>query len=930
MGDLEPPEKANAAIDTTKEVTWSATPTEKEQEFIENCKVPARYNLSTHLSVKQVLKETFRRFKITDPTFLIVSKVDPESIFRKTEDFDKLTPNDVKRLFPAELIRLNTHFQLFMVSDRSIHRLKRDSFGYYEYARRHIWITEHPFKSADVRNIGFLLRRSADKTDRKKFAELMTSRLNDHKLSEEDEQLYNVAKTRLPFEGPTPMFELRTANNIRHTSAAGEVKTSAITIHCDKEYVAFLSKILTGFYESDKNAHEQFVPHSLLHGNDPVHQKAYRNAIILQNQYLTDMRILPVIGISPKALQEKVAVFDGPPQKVLTLLQQYKIFTSIDYTSKSDELGLMIFVTTSGNFDKAKEFVNESIPKIWAKLSNTFLSELPVSVQCPRLTTSNLKDASTCKTAAMLANAFQVPDDATVASKWSQAPQIHKPPTAAITVNYSDSNFPELKRTNKQRKEKTSKNTATTTTTSEPPATIENTSHHSKASASSAGTNFTKDDAMSLYTTLTESLMEDMKSQTEKLMGIITQDRTDHKEEQRLAREAQELQNQRTDARFEKLIQAFSQQATTNSPPSKKTSKATKTKATRKRNTDKRATVAPTPSPLNQTLPMDTAPDKTNLTDPEIRQMEDDEKSEVTYTVASYAQYNEVGSPESDLRSTKSAATNPTYQLSQISHETQLSRLHQKIQRANSNPIDPCGPDDGVEFAEESPDEADYADDEDDYDDEDEEDDEDDEDDDDEEEEDDEDDDDVDWIDGDAASSAASFKTVDSNDPTHEAYAQQENNAHDQAATQPPQVSSPPKVVREVTPAQSTQAPQKRPETIIEIQTRLYKSSPVAQTQPNPAPQPPEAVQQSPSMSTQTEATQASLPFSPETDRINPERDPMWTVKTESNRSASESQARFQHNMNKQTPPRSSVNQTNKNLKQKARVTRKRTPARLN
>jgi hypothetical protein len=95
--------------------------------------------------------------------------------------------------------------------------------------------------------------------------------------------------------------------------------------------------------------------------------------------------------------------------------------------------------------------------------------------------------------------------------------------------------------------------------------------------------------------------------------------------------------------------------------------------------------------------------------------MEDDEKSEVTYTVASYdAQYNEVESPGSDLRLTKSAATNPTNHLSQISHETQLSRSHQKIQRANSNPIDPCGPDVGVEFAEESPDEADDADDKDD------------------------------------------------------------------------------------------------------------------------------------------------------------------------------------------------------------------------
>ena len=223
----------------------------------------------------------------------------------------------------------------------------------------------------------------------------------------------------------------------------GQVRTTAITFHCDQQHSSFLSRLLIRYYETQERPLliEQFVPHSLLHGNDSTNQRAYRNAIILQNKYLLAMRILPVIGISPKALEQEVSVFGAPSQTVENLLLQYKLFSSIEPTSKSDELGLYFFVTTSDNFDKAKEFIMETVPKIWAKLDNTFLTDLPTSVKVPRLTTSNLKDSATTRTANLLANAIES-DDATIASKWSNAPKLNRTPTTAVIVNYSDTNFP--------------------------------------------------------------------------------------------------------------------------------------------------------------------------------------------------------------------------------------------------------------------------------------------------------------------------------------------------------------------------------------------------------------------------------------------------------------------------------------------------------
>jgi hypothetical protein len=128
---------------------------------------------------------------------------------------------------------------------------------------------------------------------------------------------------------------------------------------------------------------------------------------------------------------------------VLELLNKYQYFTSIEATTKSDALGLYFFLTTAEQFKQGKKFITEQIPKIWAQLQNNFLQELPESVKCLRLTTSNLRDESTTNTAKMLTKA-QPNTAENLDSKWTRAPKPDKPPTRAVIVNYSDQDFPIL------------------------------------------------------------------------------------------------------------------------------------------------------------------------------------------------------------------------------------------------------------------------------------------------------------------------------------------------------------------------------------------------------------------------------------------------------------------------------------------------------
>jgi hypothetical protein len=162
-----------------------------------------------------------------------------------------------------------------------------------------------------------------------------------------------------------------------------------------------MNKFLTRYYE-ESDTDEKFVPHSMLNGKDAAYLKAYRNAIVFHNHFLSASRVLPVIGLHPKAMSARIQLGDDEPADILTYTKRYPYFTSIKATNLSESLGKYLFITTAEQFTQAKHFITETLPKIWQKIDNTFLDELPPSVRCPRLTSSNIRDESTQRTVAML------------------------------------------------------------------------------------------------------------------------------------------------------------------------------------------------------------------------------------------------------------------------------------------------------------------------------------------------------------------------------------------------------------------------------------------------------------------------------------------------------------------------------------------------
>jgi hypothetical protein len=346
--DLELPRTVDAAIRNNKEVSWSATPKEIDRELIENFKKEITYEIHMSESVKAVLKATFTRFKTTDEKLLLVSIKDPSVVIKSAEDFYKISDAAFPKVFPAEVKNRKTWLSLHLVSSMEIHLLKRHSFGFYAYAARKVWIhAGNKSRSTNQGHIGWIMRKDPQYVNRDRFNLETVERLSDLPADAKTSALFHEAHEALPFEGKIPPLRMMLSDRIGHGNVHNgppRIHTKGIMISCDRNHRKFISHLLCQYNEKGETA-ERYVPLSLLHGDDKENIRGYRNAIKEQNKYLSEVKMVPVIGISPIALKEKIALEnDKEPATILSILLRYDYFTNVESTHHSETLGKYHFI----------------------------------------------------------------------------------------------------------------------------------------------------------------------------------------------------------------------------------------------------------------------------------------------------------------------------------------------------------------------------------------------------------------------------------------------------------------------------------------------------------------------------------------------------------------------------------------------------------
>jgi hypothetical protein len=167
-GAFASPPTAAELQQSPKEVTWSATPKEIDQETIEKRKMPITFSFVANLSLITVFKTTLTMLQATDPSFTLISDRDSAVTLRNATEVDKMTTEDMKKFFPAEVsANHKVQCKVFFLASMPIHKLKKDTFGFYTWAGRKVWIFDS--HATDVRNVGFIIFRDPRKVDRDAF-----------------------------------------------------------------------------------------------------------------------------------------------------------------------------------------------------------------------------------------------------------------------------------------------------------------------------------------------------------------------------------------------------------------------------------------------------------------------------------------------------------------------------------------------------------------------------------------------------------------------------------------------------------------------------------------------------------------------------------------------------------------------------------------
>jgi hypothetical protein len=152
-GAFEPPPTAAELQQSRKEVSWSATPKEIDQETIKKRKMPITYSIAANLRLTTVIKTTLTMLQLTDPMFILISNVDSTVNLKNAAGVDTMPESDLKRFFPARIASNNkVHCKLFFLAMMPIHRLKKATFGFYAWAGQkygYLNHTQQTFKILD-------------------------------------------------------------------------------------------------------------------------------------------------------------------------------------------------------------------------------------------------------------------------------------------------------------------------------------------------------------------------------------------------------------------------------------------------------------------------------------------------------------------------------------------------------------------------------------------------------------------------------------------------------------------------------------------------------------------------------------------------------------------------------------------------------------
>ena len=322
-------------------------------------------------------KKLFVQMIRVEPDIVFKSDSDGRITFRKISEFPT-GENKFKEFFTVTPHTRNDgtgkiHINFQIESKKRLAFLKRDA-TFFNYLRENkIWVTEHKYETHSLQSIGFIVKKSPNLTNRPEFETEIGAALNEFMECAIDEGTgHNHALDGREF---IPTLEI-VSKNVVHVLRDGDQKTGvmethALEVRCEKSKAAAIASLMTSA-GLDEHKFGEFIPYEWARTENELYKKKIKE----QNKYMAEIFVIPVFGLHRDVIgsvTEGVAKgqeFDSFKNQMLNatinvtdenedVVRTEHVFSGIEPTQRTDDLGKWFFLTTKANEETANDWTRE-------------------------------------------------------------------------------------------------------------------------------------------------------------------------------------------------------------------------------------------------------------------------------------------------------------------------------------------------------------------------------------------------------------------------------------------------------------------------------------------------------------------------------------------------------------------------------------------
>ena len=311
--------------------------------------------------------------KAKDPTLEIVPSKEGTSKF---SDLTKFPSNekDYNELFEHAVDKQPTEARKIMVKHSLITSMKFSDLKFqnaklmdHMYANK-IWIRYNQSDTLQVAALGFIQGVHPRVAHRDGFIYDLQEAIQ-FKMTETERikitTLLPPSKSTNTEEGEIikPDIKLKVISRaIGYGNGEGRIKTEAFEIRVRKD----IKEILTRLGNNGGIPTGRYIPYGLV---QTVGAEVYKKMLRLQNDYLTNFRLIPLFGICPKALTHQITIDynEGPPHQ--TSVQDFILSKScihaMETTNRAEDLGKIFLISDAKDISEARNFVDNVLKQLY-------------------------------------------------------------------------------------------------------------------------------------------------------------------------------------------------------------------------------------------------------------------------------------------------------------------------------------------------------------------------------------------------------------------------------------------------------------------------------------------------------------------------------------------------------------------------------------